>query len=212
MVKAKLHNLRRLIPLFLTFLILFEAAAYTAITPRPQEKFFELYVLGPNKLASSYYPHNSSFITIGEPVTWYLEVHNEMGSIQFIDLRIKLGNETISPPNDTTASPSPAPLVTEIKRFIPDNATWELPFIWQILNFTTSSRGYSHVQFMIGNTTYSLENAPGCSSHNSCKFRLIFELWTWNIASDSFQMGWGNGAQQEIAWLQLWFNLTPGAH
>jgi hypothetical protein len=196
----------------LTFLILFEAVVYTATTPRPQEKFFELYVLGLNKSANGYYPNNSSFIVIREPVTWYVAVHNQMGSIQFIDLRLKLGNQTINPPNDTTASPSSAPLVTEFKGFIPDNGTWEFPFVWQVLNYTKASGGHSHVELLIGNATYFLQNAPGCSSLSSCKFRFIFELWTWNIESDSFQMGWWSGDQQEIAWLQLWFNLTPGAH
>ena len=209
-MKRNLQSLRSLLPVFLTFLILFEAAAYTATTPGPRESFFQLYVLGPNGMASDYYPNNSAYITVGEPVTWYIGVSNQMGSMQFVDIRIKLGNQTIDPPNDTTASPSPAPLVAEFERFIQDNGTIEIPFVWKILNFTSQSGRPRLLQLQIDNATYSIQNSPMCSSFSSCRLRLVFELWTWNVNISDFQIGWWNGDQRQIAWLQLWFYLAPG--
>ena len=212
-MKLNLRTFRRSLPVFLTFIILFEAAAYTALTPRPQERFFEFYVLGANRMASDYYPNNSSLIQVGAKLLWYVGVSNQMGTLQFVDVRVKLGNTTTNPPNDTTASPSPAPLVLDFKHFILDNGTWEIPFTWQVLNFTTSQGGHSPIlQLRIGNTTYSIQNTPICTSPSSCTFRFIFELWTWNTALNDFQVGWWNGDQHRIAWLQLWFSLTPGAH
>jgi len=205
------RTLRGLLPVFLTLLVLFEAAAYTVTTPGPRESFFELYALGANGLAGNYYPSNSTFIEPGTPVTWYIGISNQMGFLQFVDIRVKLGNQTINPPNDTTASPSPAPLIVEFRRFIPDNGTWEIPFVWQVLNFTTRN-GYSRIlQLKIDDITYSIQDSPTCTSLKSCRFRFIFELWTWSVSSADFQIGWWNGDQRRIAWLQLWFSLAPGA-
>jgi hypothetical protein len=210
-MKFSFRTIRRLLPLFLASLIILEGAAYVATTPRPREGFFELYALGANGIASDYYPNNSSFIQPGEPVTWYIGLSNQMGSVQFVDIRVKLGNQTINPPNDTNASPSPAPLIVEFKRFISDNATWEIPFVWQILNFSTQGNHSRLLELQIDNVSYLVPNAPTCSVQGSCSLRFIFELWTWNVSVGDFQMGWWNGDQQRIAWLQIWFNPTPGA-
>jgi len=210
-MKFSFRSIKRLLPLFLTSLIIFEAAVYVAMTPSPREGFFELYALGANGTASDYYPNNSLFIEPGQPVTWYIGLSNQMGSIQYVDIRVKLGNQTLNPPNDTSASPSPAPLVVEFKRFISDNATWEIPFVWQILDFSTQGNSSRVLQLQIDNVTYSLQNTPTCSVHGPCSLRFIFELWTWDVSIGDFQIGWRNGAQQRIAWLQLWFNPTLGA-
>lgn len=210
-MKINSRFVRCSLPVFLIFLILFETAGFIATTPRPRDRSFEFYALGANKSAGEYYPNNSPFIQTNQPVTWYLGVVNRMGSLQFIDIRVKLANQTIGDPNDTTVSPSSAPVVAEFKRFIQSNETWEIPFIWQILNFTTTTQRYSRIlRMQIDNATYSLQNAPTCSSVSSCSFRFIFELWTWNLDSSDFQFAWWNGNQLQIAWLQLWFNLTPG--
>ena len=210
-MKLNFRFVRSLLPIFLTFLILFETVGFIAMTPKPQDRlFFEFYVLGTNRSANDYYPNNSPFIQTNQSLTWYLGVVNRMESMQFINIRVKLANQTLASPNDTSVSPSPAPIVAEFKRFIQSNETWEIPFIWQILNFTTT-QGYSRIlRIQIGNVTYSLQDSPTCSSISSCSFRFIFELWTWNLDSGDFQFAWWNGDQQQIAWLQLWFNLTPG--
>jgi hypothetical protein len=193
-------------------LILFEMVAYvTTITP-VSEKFFQLYVLGSTGTAGNYYPNNSSGLQIGENVQWNLGLVNDMGSLQYVSIRVKLGgNQTIDSPNDTLAQPSPAPLITEFKHFILNNETWGVPFDWQIANYTTTTEGYVSIHSLtIDNVTYVLENSPVCSRIDSCSFRLIFELWTWNVESNNFQVSWSNGEQQRMAWLQLWFNLVPG--
>lgn len=188
-------------------------AAYTALTPGPREGFLEFYVLGANRTPSNYYPNNSSLIQAGANLLWYVGVSNQMGTLQFVDVRVKLGNATIDPPNDTTANPSPAPLVLDFKHFVLDNGTWEIPFQWQVLNFTTSQGGHSPIlQLRIGNSTYYVQNTPICTSPSSCTFRFIFELWTWNVDLNDFQIGWWNGSVHRIAWLQVWFSLTPGVH
>jgi hypothetical protein len=134
-----------------------------------------------------------------------------MGSVQYVSVRVKLGNQTILPPNDTLAVPSPAPLVTEFSRFMLDNETWHLPFEWQVANYTTAADGQVHIaELTINNVTYTLQHPPTCAAIGSCNFRLLFELWTWSVDIQDFQIGWGTSDQRRIAWLQLWFNLIPG--
>jgi len=191
-------------------LFLFEIVAYTTTITRPSEKFFQLYVLGPTGSAGNYYPNNSSSLHIGENIQWNLGLISHMNSLQYVSIRVKLGNQTIDPPNDTLAQPSPAPLITEFKHFIVNNETWAVPFSWQITNYTTTTEGYVRIHSLtIDNLTYVLENSPVCPGINSCNFRIIFELWTWNVDSNNFQAGWSTDGHRRIAWLQLWFTLVP---
>jgi hypothetical protein len=208
-MRNRLRALRTILCIFFAFLILFETMAYIATTPRPQESFFQFYALGASRMANDYYPNNSAFIQLGEQVTWFIGVRNQMGSIQYVDIRVKLANQTINPPNDTTATPSTAPLVVEFQRFLQDNETWEFPFTWQVLNFT-ASQSRSHIfELQIGDSTYHMPDGPTCSA-SVCRLRFIFELWTWNVDTGDFQLGWSDGGQERIAWLQLWFTVALG--
>lgn len=208
-MKPRLKAVRQLLPVFLALLLLFEIGAFaTTITP-PSEKYLQLYVLGFGGAANNYYPNGSSSFRVGESISWHLGVVNDMGLVQLVAVRVKLGNQSIETPNDTLATPSPAPLITEFKSFVQDNETWDIPFEWQVTNYTTQSGGQiGTLTLMIDNMTYSIQNPPSCLT-SSCSFRLIFELWTWNVELSDFQIGWWNGGQQRIAWLQLWFNLAP---
>ena len=132
MTGMSLRPKRVWVVVFITLFIIFETAAYVATTPRPTEEFFQIYVLGANHMAADYYPNDNPNITLGESVRWYLGVTNFMGSVQLVAIRIRLGNQTIQPPNDQNGTPSPAPLVAEFQRFLSDNETWEFPFVWEV--------------------------------------------------------------------------------
>jgi hypothetical protein len=198
-------NRRNLLAIFITLLVVFEAFVYVATTPRPQEQFFQVYLLGASRMAAGYYPNNDSNIRIGERVSWYLGVTNLMGSVQLVALRVKLGNSTISPPNDVQASPSPAPFVTEFSRFLQNNETWEFPVGWQILN-TSTAQGSARILALQINDQTILLTEP--SARNGYNFRFIIELWTWNTDTANFQFGWFTPNEHRVAWLQVWFNAT----
>lgn len=210
--RRKPVTVRQLLSILLILLLLFEIAAYATTITIPSEKSFQLYMLGSNETAGNYYPNNSSYLQLGENVSWHLGIVNEMGSVQFIAIRVKLGNLTIEPPNNTLATPSPAPFITEFKEFLPNNGTWEMPFNWQVTNYTTTANGHIlTLNLTINNMTYMIQNPPSCPVY-SCNFRLIFELWTWNVDTANFQIGWTNDGEQKLAWLELWFNLAPGIY
>ena len=199
------QNRRTLITVFITLLIVCEMIAYVANTPRPQEQFFQLYVLGANHMAADYYPNNNTDISIGEPVTWYLGVVDNMGSVQLVSVRVKIGNQTIKPPDDQNALESPAPLVAEYMRVLQDNETWETPFVWTITD-AISMDGSTHLLMLqFNNETYQLQD---CTASGGRNFRLIFELWTLQPDADTFQFGWVTNGEHRVAWLQVWFNMT----
>lgn len=198
-------NRRNLIAIFLTLLVIFEVLVYVAVTPRPQEQFFQIYLLGANHMAADYYPSNDSNIRMGESVNWYIGVVDNMGSVQLAAIRVKLGNTTISAPNDLQASPSPAPFVTEFERFLQNNETWEFPFVWQILNTTTADGSVHILALQINNQTILLSEPSASNGYN---FRFIFELWVWDTDAANFQFGWFTANEHRVAWLQIWFNAT----
>ena len=199
------QNRRTLITVFITLVIVCEMIAYVANTPRPQEQFFQLYVLGANHMAADYYPNNNTDISIGEPVTWYLGVVDNMGSVQLVSVRVKIGNQTIKPPDDQNALESPAPLVTEYMRVLQDNETWETPFVWTITDAISTGSSTHLLTLQLNNATYQLQD---CTASGGYNFRLIFELWTLQPDADTFQFGWVTSGEHRVAWLQVWFNMT----
>lgn len=210
-MNSKIKAIRQLLPIFFSLLILLEVFAYTTTITPPGQKYFQLYALGSTGSANNYFPNNSPSIRLGQAVIWQLAVVNDMGLVQFVAVLVKLGNQSTVAPNDTLGLPSAAPFVAEFKQVMQNNATWNINFEWRVTNFTTTPDGYLRsVDFSIDNITYLVESPPSCSLR-SCNLRLIFELWTWNTDSADFQIGWWNGSQHRIAWLQLWFNLTPVA-
>jgi len=199
------QNRRTLIAVFITLLVVCEMVVYVATTPRPREQFFQLYVLGAKHMAADYYPNNDTDIRIGEPVTWYLGVTDNMGSVQLISIRVKIANQTIKPPDDMQALESPAPVVTEYMRFIQDNETWETPLVWSISDAVSVAGSTRILTLLINNETYQLQDCSAINGHN---FRLIFELWTYQTHNDTFQFGWVTNSEHRVAWLQVWFNMT----
>ena len=196
---------RSLLVLFIALLIVFETIAYVATTPQPQEQFYQLTLLGAKHFAADYYPNNNTNVGIGNSVAWYLGVTNNVGSVELVEVRIKLGNQTTQPPDDQTGLPSPAPLLMQFHRFLQDNETWEFPLIWQVSNATSSGEVISILGLEINNQTIQTLNT---SAQNGYNFRLIIELWTWNADSSSYQFGWYSESGHHIAWLQAWFNET----
>jgi uncharacterized membrane protein len=196
---------RTLITVFITLLIICEMVAYVANTPRPREQFFQLYVLGAHHMAADYYPNNRTDLSLGEPVTWYLGVTDNMGSVQLVSIRVKIGNQTINPPDDQQAIESPAPVVAEYMRVLQDNETWEMPLIWSVSGAVSVNGSTRILALQFNNETYQLQDCSASGGHN---FRLIFELWTLQTEANAFEFSWKTGDEHRIAWLQVWFNMT----
>ena len=201
-------NRRTLIAIFIVLAIIAETGAYLMTTSRPQEQFFQVYVLGKNGLAADYYPQNDTDIHVATHVPWFVGVTNSMGKMEFVEMRIKLGNQSTAAPSDTSATPSSAPELTAFDRFLSDNETWEFAFVWSIMNATKNSGSTRILEVQVNNETYFPSD---WSASNGYNFRVILELWVWQTDMNAFEFGWSSNGEQRTAWLQLWFNMTtPG--
>lgn len=198
-------NKRTLIAVFIILTVVAESAAFVATTPRPQERFFQVYILGSNRLVANYYPHNNTNLRVASPVSWYVGVTNFMGNVQLVEIKLKLGNETTTSPNDTSYAPSSAPELTAFDRFLMDNETWEFPFAWSITNATKTAGSIHILRIQINNETYKISN---WSANNGYNFRIILELWVWQTNTNTLTFGWNSNGEYRTAWLQLWFNMT----
>ena len=199
------QNRLNLLVVFITLLIVFETIVYAATMSQQGEQYFQVYLLGPNRMAEDYYPNGNSNISQAESVTWYVSVTDLRGLVQFVEIRVKLGNQSLSSPDDLKGTPSPAPVVANFRQFIQDNQTWEIPFVWEISNISSLEGSTRISQLEINNAIYPLQDV---SANNGQNFRLIFELWTWSEDAASFQFGWFSGSEHRVAWLQVWFNAT----
>ena len=203
------EDMRRAVAIFISATIIFSIFAYMAVTPRPKEQFFQIYVLGETRMAERYYPDNNTDIPVGREVKWYLGTTNFMGSVQYVVIKVKLGNSTTKVTDDVNYMPSTAPVLSEFRRVLMDNETWEFPFTWTIGEIDQD-----------GNTTnatvlcYSIVDSGvevwSCkvSALNGYNFRIIFELWTFDPATEDLIFGWRAGEGRRVAWLQMWFNAT----
>jgi hypothetical protein len=195
-----------LLVLLITFLIVFEMIAYIATTPKQQAQYFQLYLLGANGTATDYYPNNNPNLLIAENVQWHITVQNSMGSVQLVEIRVKLGNQTIHAPDESN-HPSSAPEIASFDQFLQNNETWNTPFYWSLSGALVSNNSTIITQMQIDNGTYNVN----ASSRDGVNFRIIIELWTFDENLNAFQYGWTAGSDHQAAWLQVWFDVTKGS-
>lgn len=199
------QDLQRALTVFISACLIFSMLAYVAVIPRPKEQFFQLYALGENRMAEHYYPNDNQTIPLDTPVKWFLGVTNFMSSIQYVTIKVKLGNATLALPNETQANPAPIPTIFELHNVLSNNETWEFPFTWSIKETKTVGNMTYVTHLTINNETTTVSDIGAEHGHN---LRLIFELWSFNTDEDKFIFGWYASQERRCAWLQLWFNTT----
>ena len=178
---------------------------YTLLTPRPREQFFQLYILGENHRIGNYYPGDDPNLHLGEDVKWYLGIVNNMGSVQYVMIKLKIGNRSMEPPNEEKTEPAQMPTVIEYRRFLSDNETFETPIQWTIMEAEEAHGVVKLTKLKINNETVLIQGVEADKGEN---FRFVLELWSYDPESGVFMFGWRNGGERKTAWLQLWFNIT----
>jgi len=205
MLKIKVsEERRRFLTIFTASILIYSAVAYVSTTPRPKEPFFQFYILGENKMAESYYPNNNPSIRPNTPVQWYLGVTNFIGSIEYVIIKAKLGNRTLQPPNEASATPANLPTIIEFRRILLNNETWETTFTWKIANVDMKSET-AFLTLNINNNTITIQEVGAKNGYN---FRIIFELWTLDKEGKTHIFGWKTQEKRRVAWLERWFNAT----
>lgn len=195
---------KTLAAIFVASLLTFTVLAYVIVTPRPNQEFFQLYVLGYDHKLEQYYPNDNPSIAPNSTVQWYVGVTNSMASVQYVVLKLKLGNATIPAPNETADLPSPAPILVQYSRVLLQNETWEFALYWAIVSENRTGNAVS-LELNVNGTDISM---PSPMTQGGENYRILIELWVYNSTSNNIEFGWGTGSQRKAAWLQVWFNAT----
>jgi len=186
---------------FVCLTAIFSSVTFYVISPKPEQPFMGFGVFSQQGL-QGYVPSNMT-ITPPQTFDWNLTVTNRTSKEQFIMVIVRIGNSTTFSPNVTSPAPTPSEL-GKMERFVSDGETSNIDFTWTIES-TNRTGNLVFVNLQINGQ--SVSSAPVGAASGS-KFRLIFELWTFDLASGSFQYGYPGEISQVGTWLQVWFSVS----
>ena len=189
--------------LFVSLTAIFSSVTFYATSAKPSQSFIGLGVYSQRGL-QDYIPNSNLTIVPGQTLNWTFEITNRMNRAEFVMIITRIGsNSTLSANSTTPATTLPQLGATE--QFINDGETSRINFNWTIeSSYRTAGLTYLNVSI---NGQPSISSAPvGTASGRN--FRLIFELWTFDPVSGSFQYGYPGQTSQVGVWLQVWFNAT----
>ncbi len=150
-----------------------------------------------------YIPNANLTVPVGQTMNWYLTLTNDMGSAQFVQIVVRMGNLTTPSPNATTPLTGYAPLLS-LQQFVGDGETTKIPFTWNLQVVNESANNSTVFLAMLVNGQ-AVSSEPIFALHGQ-NFRLIFELWTFNSETNGFLYGYGSSSSRTGCWLQVWFN------
>lgn len=176
----------------------------SAYMPKRGERFLTLALLGEEGMAELYYPENDPSIEVNEVVHWTLYLNNHMGETEYVAVRVKLINSTMSAPNNILCSPSSAPIIYEFQRVIMHNETCYFPLSWSIFKVKQNSN-FLNVDSITINGDIIDTNVDALHGYF---FRFVIELWTYDEMLGDFRFGWNNYDEEQCTWNQVWFNVT----
>lgn len=171
--------------------------------PRYETKFFEIGLLGKDKIAEGYYPNDSSTIPSNSTVKWYIYLHNHMGDVENISVKVKLLNSTMQKTNDAENVPSPVPPILEFPATLSVNETLYIPFSWSILQVISKDDSIVLNSLMVNDETFKA-NVPSGDS----LFTLTFELWVYDHNSHDYRFGWDYGGEFSSASVNISFKAN----
>jgi len=149
---------------------------------------------------SNYFSGVGANVTVGETLNWHFAVTNQMGSIQYVQVVYRLGNGASANPNATFPG-STVPQLGNSSIFIPNAQTALVNFTWVI-----TSRNPAGGMVFINMTINGQKFSPSVGAVAGQRFRFFFELWTYDVASNSFQYGYKGQNSRVGVPLQVWFN------
>lgn len=153
----------------------------------PQTEFFtELYLLGPNHMASDF-PYN---ITSGQNYNVSLGISNQLGSCAYYQVQVKFRNSTQSAPDSFNRTYSLQPSLYNVNVFVADKETWELPVTFGLdYSYDENSTQINFSKLSFNNELLNLNGSSTSWDSNTTSYygNLIFELWIYNDTAGGFQ-------------------------
>jgi len=195
------HRLATYLLVFISLAIIFTSATFYIISPKPAQSYMGFGVYSQQGL-QGYVPSNMT-ITPPQTLNWNLTVANRTGREQFIMVIVRIGNSTTFSPNVTSPA-APLPELGRVDRFVSDGETSNINFTWTVES-TNQTGGVVFLNLRINGQSVSSAPVGAVSGRD---FRLIFELWTFDLSSGSFQYGYPGEFAQIGTWLQVWFSTS----
>lgn len=195
------HRLATYLVVFISLATIFTSATFYIISPKPTQSYMGFGVYSQQGL-QGYVPGNMT-ITPPQTLNWNLTVANRTGREQFIMVIVRIGNSTTFSPNVTSPA-TPLPELGRLDRFVGDGETSNINFTWTVES-TNQTGDLVFLNLQINGQ--SVSSAP-IGSVSGSNFRLIFELWTFDLSSGSFEYGYPGEFAQIGTWLQVWFSTS----
>jgi hypothetical protein len=191
-----------LLLLFGSFSLVYSSVAYYSLSRPPSQEFVAWGIFSPGGSLSNYFSGAGANVTVGQALNWHFAITNQMRSIQYVQVIYRLANSTIANPNATTPG-SAVPQLGNSSIFIPNGQTAFVNFTWSIVSKSVQG-GMIFINMRINGQQVS----PTIGTVGGQRFRFFFELWTYDIASNSFQYGYKGQNSRVGVPLQVWFNAA----
>jgi len=161
------------------------------------ESFSELWLLGPTHMAEGY-PFN---VGVGEGYSVFVGVGNRMGRSEYYTVYVKFRNQTQPLPDVSGSKPSPLSPLYEFRFFVADGETWESLLIFEILDASVHGDFMFVGNISINGIVFSVDSlSMRDSENNGFYYQLFFELWLYDVATQSFQY--------HDRFVGIWLNVT----
>jgi hypothetical protein len=124
-----------------------------------------------------------------------------MGGSMYYVVYVKFRNQTQPLPNATLAMPSSMSSLYEFRAVVVDGGTWEKLVTFSVLE-ASSFENSSHVNCLVidGRVLRVDSSAVWDSEQKGFFYQLFFELWLYNVASESFEF--------HNRFVGIWLNMT----
>jgi len=165
--------------------------------PRGSERFSEFWLLGPNHMAEDY-PFN---VGVNETYSVFVGIGNHMGGSSYYLVYVKFRNQTQPLPDAQNSEPSPLSPLYEFRAFVVDGGTWEAPLTFSFLEASRNDDSMFVDRLSINDVVFSVNASTRWDSeYKGFYFQLFFELWLYNMTSQSFQY--------HDRFVGIWLNMT----
>ena len=180
----------------LGFIILLPA--FFALAPFPQgEEFSELWLLDSNHMIE-----NGGFqVSVGKTFSVFLGMGNEMGTLKFYKVYVKLANSSDTLPNRADGSPSPLQPIFELNLFLKNHEEAQEEIISSFEDVSFENNVCKISRIVINNQEVPIDKILVWDENNGGFYcQLIFELWIFDKNTSDFQF------HNRSVW--FWLNLT----
>ena len=165
--------------------------------PDRHRDFMSLAVLGENGKTEGYF--QSSSIQYDQSMNWSINVINHRNELAYVSIKVKILSDSMTGPNSINCEASPEPALYEINRILSPEEEWDTTFQWGV------TRASDNSSWIVVNSL-PVDHQLGYSQ--SGRYRIVFELWTFEKSVNDFSFGWKNDDEFECVWNQIWFNFT----